>query len=71
MQVRKLTLTPPSHLVGGRLDDFQVVLVMALLVGAQNMMSSFFGRGAEIAALGAGGFDPVQLAGGIAPGRLA
>ncbi|MBO3708948.1 MAG: conjugal transfer system pilin TrbC, partial [Candidatus Accumulibacter sp.] len=61
---------------GGDLNGFFrtlifVVLVMALLVGAQNMMSSFFGRGAEIAALGAGGFDPVQLAGGIAPGRLA
>jgi hypothetical protein len=27
-----------------------IVLVMALLVGAQNMMSTFFGRGAEIAA---------------------
>jgi hypothetical protein len=25
---------------------------MALLVGAQNMMSSFFGKGAEIASLG-------------------
>ena len=29
-----------------------LILVMALLVGAQNMMSSFFGRGAEIASLG-------------------
>ena len=61
---------------GGDLNGFFrtlifVVLVMALLVGAQNMMSSFFGRGAEIAALGSGGFDAVQLAGGIAPGRLA
>ncbi len=61
---------------GGDLNGFFrtlifVVLVMALLVGAQNMMSSFFGRGAEIAALGEGTFDPVQLAGGIAPGRLA
>lgn len=28
-----------------------LVLVMALLIGAQNMMSSFFGRGAEIAAI--------------------
>ena len=61
---------------GGDLNGFFrtlifVVLVMALLVGAQNMMSSFFGRGAEIAALGEGTLDPVQLAGGIAPGRLA
>jgi len=28
-----------------------IVLVMSLLVGAQNMMSTFFGRGAEIAAV--------------------
>lgn len=35
---------------------FFLVLVMALLVGAQNIMSTFFGRGAEVAALGA---DPV------------
>ena len=61
---------------GGDLNGFFrtlifVVLVMALLVGAQNMMSSFFGRGAEIAALGEGMFDPVKLSGGIAPGRLA
>ena len=39
---------------GGDLNAFFrtlifLVLVMALLVGAQNMMSSFFGRGAEIA----------------------
>ncbi|HOG03375.1 MAG TPA: conjugal transfer protein TrbC, partial [Accumulibacter sp.] len=61
---------------GGDLNGFFrtlifVVLVMALLVGAQNMMSSFFGRGAEIVALGAGEFEPVKLSGGIAPGRLA
>ena len=61
---------------GGDLNGFFrtlifVVLVMALLVGAQNMMSSFFGRGAEIAALGEGAFDAVKLSGGIAPGRLA
>lgn len=41
---------------GGDLNGFFrslifLVLVMALLIGAQNMMSSFFGRGAEIAAL--------------------
>jgi type IV secretion system protein VirB2 len=39
---------------GGELNSFFrtlifIVLVMALLVGAQNMMTSFFGRGAEIA----------------------
>jgi type IV secretion system protein VirB2 len=42
---------------GGDLNGFFrtlifLVLVMALLVGAQNMMSSFFGKGAEIASLG-------------------
>lgn len=41
---------------GGDLNGFFrtlifLVLVMALLVGAQNMMSSFFGKGAEIALL--------------------
>jgi type IV secretory pathway VirB2 component (pilin) len=61
---------------GGDLNGFFrtlifVVLVMALLVGAQNMMSSFFGRGAEIAALGEGTFDAVKRFGGIAPERLA
>ena len=43
---------------GGELNAFFrslifIVLVMALLVGAQNMMSTFFGRGAEIAAASA------------------
>ena len=41
---------------GGELNAFFrtlifIVLVMGLLVGAQNMMSTFFGRGAEIAAV--------------------
>jgi type IV secretory pathway VirB2 component (pilin) len=44
---------------GGDLNGFFrtlmfIVLVMAFLVGAQNMMANFFGRGAEIAALGYG-----------------
>lgn len=44
---------------GGELNGFFrtlifIVLVMALLVGAQNMMSTFFGRGALIAAAPAG-----------------
>jgi type IV secretory pathway VirB2 component (pilin) len=44
-------------ILGGDLNGFLraiifMVLVMALLVGAQNTMSSFFGRGAELAALG-------------------
>ncbi len=39
---------------GGELNAFFrslifIVLVMALLIGAQNMMSNFFGRGAELA----------------------
>jgi type IV secretory pathway VirB2 component (pilin) len=41
---------------GGELNGFFrtlifIVLVMALLIGAQNMMGTFFGRGAEIATL--------------------
>lgn len=43
--------------MGGDLSGFFrtlifIVLVLAFLVGAQNMMSNFFGRGAEIAAAG-------------------
>ncbi|SEP42671.1 conjugal transfer system pilin TrbC [Nitrosovibrio sp. Nv6] len=43
-------------IMGGDLGGFfrtliYIVLVLALLVGAQNMMSNFFGRGAEIATL--------------------
>lgn len=46
---------------GGELNGFFrtlifIVLVMGLLVGAQNMMSSFFGRGAEIALNSSGNF---------------
>ena len=46
---------------GGDLNGFFrtlifIVLVMALLVGAQNVMSTFFGRGAEIAGLGGTAF---------------
>jgi type IV secretory pathway VirB2 component (pilin) len=42
---------------GGDLNGFFrtlifLTLVMALLVGSQNMMSTFFGHGAEIASLG-------------------
>jgi type IV secretion system protein VirB2 len=42
--------------MGGDLSGFFrtlifIVLVLAFLVGAQNMMSNFFGRGAEIAAV--------------------
>ena len=42
---------------GGDLNGFFrtlvfIVLVMAFLVGAQNIMSTFFGRGAEIAGIG-------------------
>jgi type IV secretion system protein VirB2 len=47
--------------MGGDLSGFFrtlifIVLVFAFLVGAQNMMSNFFGRGAEIAAAGQAGF---------------
>jgi type IV secretion system protein TrbC len=54
---------------GGDLSGFFrslifLVLVMALLVGAQNIMSTFFGRGAEIAALSITdfGFDKKNVA---------
>lgn len=50
---------------GGDLNGFFrtlifLVLVMALLVGAQNVMSTFFGRGAVIAAEGGGTAAPRQ-----------
>ena len=66
-------------ILGGDLNGFFrtmifLVLVMALLLGAQNVMSVFFGRGAEIAAVG----DTVPhqsmtkaVAGTIANARLA
>lgn len=49
---------------GGELNAFFrtlifLVLVMALLVAAQNIMSNFFGRGAEIAAVNQGTAAPV------------
>lgn len=52
---------------GGELNAFFrslifIVLVMALLVGAQNMMGTFFGRGAEIAAVTDGAIQPVHFA---------
>lgn len=50
--------------MGGDLSGFFrtlifIVLVLAFLVGAQNMMSNFFGRGAEITSAG----QPAHLAG--------
>ena len=50
---------------GGDLNAFFrtlvfIVLVMALLVGAQNMMGTLFGRGAEIA-VGEHGTSPLTL----------
>jgi type IV secretion system protein VirB2 len=61
---------------GGDLNGFFrtlifLVLVMALLVGAQNVMSTFFGRGAEIAALGDAAATQLQLAAMAATGRVA
>jgi type IV secretion system protein VirB2 len=58
---------------GGELNGFFrtlifIVLVMGLLVGVQNMMSTFFGRGAEIAALTDGVLHQVNdLAARVAP----
>jgi len=52
---------------GGELNGFFrtlifIVLVMAFLVGAQNMMGTFFGRGAEIAALTNGELHQTEVA---------
>jgi len=59
---------------GGDLNGFFrtlifLVLVMALLVGAQNVMSTFFGRGAEIASAGDAVFH--QAVALMTSGRLA
>lgn len=61
---------------GGDLNGFFrtlifLTLVMALLVGAQNVMSTFFGRGAEIAALGEAAARQLQLMAKVATGRVA
>lgn len=61
---------------GGDLNGFFrtmifLVLVMALLLGAQNVMSTFFGRGAEIAAPGAAVPPQQQAAAAIFNGQLA
>jgi hypothetical protein len=44
---------------------------MALLVGAQNMMSSFFGKGAEIASLSEAVIYQAKAATAIVTGRIA
>jgi type IV secretion system protein VirB2 len=51
-----LVCTGGALIFGGELNAFFrslifIVLVMALIVGANNMMSTFFGRGAEITAI--------------------
>jgi type IV secretion system protein VirB2 len=56
MSMIGLVVSGAVLILGGDLNGFFrtmtfLVLVMALLVGAQNIMSTFFGRGAEIAAL--------------------
>jgi type IV secretion system protein VirB2 len=57
--------------MGGDLSGFFrtlifIVLVFAFLVGAQNMMSNFFGRGAEIAAAGQPQLVAQSMPGGLA-----
>ena len=61
---------------GGDLNGFFrtmifLVLVMALLVGAQNVMSTFFGRGAEIATIGDAAATQLQCIAMVATGRVA
>jgi type IV secretion system protein VirB2 len=70
-----LVVSGGTLILGGDLNGFFrtmlfVVLVMALLVGAQNMMSSFFGRGAEIAALGDAALTHGKLLAGVATHRM-
>ncbi len=60
---------------GGDLNGFFrtmifLVLVMALLVGAQNVMGTFFGRGAEITALGDVATTHLQMQAMAASGRM-
>jgi type IV secretory pathway VirB2 component (pilin) len=60
---------------GGDLNGFFrtlifLVLVMALLVGAQNVMSTFFGRGAEIASLGNAAIQQANAAVSLLAGRM-
>lgn len=57
LSITGIVIAGGTLIFGGDLNGFFrtmifVTLVMALLVGAQNMMSTFFGRGAEIAFLG-------------------
>ena len=60
---------------GGDLNGFFrtlifLVRVMALLVGAQNVMSTFFGRGAEIASLGNAVIQQANAAASLLAGRM-
>lgn len=60
---------------GGDLNGFFrtlifLTLVMALLVGAQNIMSTFFGRGAEIASWGEAVLHQTRLASVIVTERM-
>ncbi|MDB5597941.1 MAG: trbC [Hyphomicrobiales bacterium] len=57
LSITGIVIAGGTLIFGGDLNGFFrtmifVTLVMALLVGAQNMMSTFFGRGAEIASVG-------------------
>lgn len=61
---------------GGDLNGFFrtlifLVLVMALLVGAQNIMSTFFGRGAEIAVISEVLAPHVRVVGAMVSGEVA
>ncbi len=61
---------------GGDLNGFFrtlmfLVLVMAFLVGAQNMMSTFFSRGAEVAALGDAVITQARFLGMTTAGQVA
>jgi type IV secretion system protein VirB2 len=71
-----LVVSGGTLILGGDLNGFFrtmlfVVLVMALIIGAQNTMSSFFGRGAEIATTGGSAVTPDRLPAAATAGLLA
>jgi type IV secretion system protein VirB2 len=70
-----LVVSGGTLIFGGDLNGFArtmlfIVLVMCFLVGAQNLMSTFFGRGAEIAALGDAVGTHVQAVAWAVTGRV-
>lgn len=66
LSILGIVIAGGTLIFGGELSTFfkslvYITLVMSLLVGAQNFMSSFYGRGAEIVAF-AGNFNFLAMA---------